>query len=204
MTDVRGTRTPTLTQVLHLIVYTCHWFHCITMLQQIQQLIYSLFQHELWSNLQQILLVGGRVIIRQGQLLMLWNMAECVSHFMHWTFLIPHVQLQFRQFFIHYSLPMTQVGLYLQVKQGFVVSIHNSVLDIHVAPPQFASLVNCKELLADDGPVTFCGRAFGIKTLHQVQLPICFLHKHGTNRIITLHVYEQQIFSTVIVGAAQT
>ena len=139
----------------------------------------------MWGNPRQVLLTNGSILLRQVQLLMLQNSVECVSHHMQWTFPIPHIQRQFLQFFQHCSLPMTQVWLRLQMKQGFVVGKHYSTLVIHVAPPPLTSLVDGKEFFVNKGPVAFHRRVFRTKILYRVQLPIGFLQKHCANRIIT-------------------
>ena len=139
----------------------------------------------MWGNPRQVLLTNGSILVRQVQLLMLWNTAECVSHHMQRTFPIPHIQRQFLQFFQHRSLPTTQVRLRLQMQQGFVVGIHDSALAIQVAPPPLTGFVNGKEFFVDNGPVAFRRRVFCTKILHRVQLPIGFLQKHCANRIVT-------------------
>ena len=137
------------------------------------------------GNPRQVLLTNGSILVRQVQLLMLQNTAECVSHHMQRTFPIPHIQRQFLQFFQHRSLPTTQVRLRLQMQQGFVVGIHDSALAIQVAPPPLTGLVNGKKFLVNNGPVAFRRRVFGTKILHRVQLSIGFLQKYCTNRIVT-------------------
>ena len=139
----------------------------------------------MWGNPRQVLLTNGSILVRQVQLLMLRNTAECVSHHMQRTFPIPHIQQQFLQFFQHCSLPTTQVRLDQQMEQGFVVGVHHSALAIQVAPPLLASLVDGKELFVNNGPVAFCWRVFCTKILHRAQLPIGFLQKHCANRIVT-------------------
>ena len=133
----------------------------------------------------QVLLTNGSILIRQVQLLMLRNTAECVSHYMQRTFPIPHIQRQFLQFFQHRSLPTTQLRLRLQMQQGFVVGVHYSALAIQVALPLLICLVDGKEFFVNNGPVAFCRRVFSTKILRQVPLLIGFLQKHCTNRIVT-------------------
>ena len=149
------------------------------------------------GNPRQVLLTNGSILVRQVQLLMLRNMAECVSHHMQRTFPIPHIQQQFLQFFQHHSLPTTQVRLHLQMQQWFVVGVHDSALAIQVALPPLTGFVNGKEFFVDNGPVTFCWRVFYTKTLYRVQLPIGFLQKHCANRIITcIHVTYEFLFKS--------
>ena len=133
-----------LIQVSWETVLTGDVCHGTTMLQSVNSGINALLKGKIQSNLLQVFLTDGCILIRQVQLLALWFTRQGISHYVQWSLFVQYHNEQLIHPFKPTCLTSTKVWLCKYMLPWFLVGIHSSWYTIYVTLPLDTCLEYCQ------------------------------------------------------------